>query len=106
VQPRKKLIEVALPLQAINEGSKPETENPFLAGHPRALHNWWARTPLSVCRAVLFAQLVDDPGNDLPPIEASAEREKLLDVVSRLATSPHRAASPAYKNSPLTRSRR
>jgi len=86
VNPRKKLIEVALPLEAINEGSKPETENPFLKGHPRALHNWWARTPLSVCRAVLFAQLVDDPGNDLPRAEASAERQKLLDFVGRLAT--------------------
>ena len=67
---RKKLIEVALPLEAINQGSKPETENPFLKGHPRAIHNWWARTPLSVSRAILFAQLIDDPGNDLPPPQA------------------------------------
>src|SRR5882762_5304349 len=84
--PRKKLIEVALPLDAINKGSKPETENPFLDGHPRAIHNWWARTPLSVCRAVLFAQLVDDPSNDLPPEEAAAARQKLLDLVTKLAT--------------------
>jgi len=83
---RKKLIEGALPLEAINEGSKPETENPFLKGHPRSIHNWWARTPLSVSRAILFAQLIDDPANDLPPDKARAEREKLLALVSRLAT--------------------
>ena len=83
---RKKLIEVALPLEAINEGSKPETENPFLKGHPRSVHNWWARTPLSVCRAILFAQIVDDPANDLPLDQALEERKRLLNLVSRLAT--------------------
>lgn len=83
---RKKLIEVALPLPEINEGSKPETENPFLKGHPRAIHNWWARTPLSVSRAILFAQLIDDPGNDLPPEDAKKERERLIDFVAQLAT--------------------
>lgn len=82
----KKLIEVALPLAAINEGSKPETENPFLKGHPRAVHNWWARTPLSVSRAVLFAQLIDDPGDGLPPKDARRVREILLDFVAKLAT--------------------
>lgn len=83
---KKKLIEVALPLEALNQGSKPETENPFLRGHPRAIHNWWARTPLSVCRSILFAQLVDDPGNTLPPREAEAARRELLDIVAQLAT--------------------
>ena len=82
---RKKLIEVALPLEAINHGAKPETENPFLKGHPRAVHNWWARTPLSVSRAIIFAQLIDDPSNDLPPEEARAKREELLKFVARLA---------------------
>jgi len=75
---RKKLIEVSLPLEAINEGSKPETENPFLKGHPRALHNWWARTPLSVCRAIVFSQIVNDPEDNL-------RREELLSLVGRLA---------------------
>ena len=83
---RKKLIEVALPLDEINKGAIPETENPFLKGHPRAVHNWWARTPLSVSRAIILAQLLDDPGNDLPPEEAQKEREKLLTLVARLAT--------------------
>lgn len=82
----KKLIEVAMPLAAINEGSRPETENPFLKGHPRAIHNWWARTPLSVSRAILFAQLIDDPGNGLPANEARKARQKLLDFVAKLAT--------------------
>jgi len=68
---RKKLIEVALPLEAINEGSKPETENPFLKGHPRA---------------VLFAQLIDDPGNDLTEDAAQTRRGELLEFVGRLAT--------------------
>jgi len=85
----KKLIEVALPLEAINEGSKPETENPFLQGHPRAIHNWWARTPLSVCRAILFAQLVDDPSAHPEKFPTDAEqigeRERLFDIIRRLA---------------------
>ena len=56
---RKKLIEVALPLEKIKrEGSKPETENPFLQGTSAwgTIHLWWARTPLSVCQGnALFA---------------------------------------------------
>lgn len=76
---RKKLIEVVLPLTEINEGSKPETENPFLKGHPRSIHNWWARTPLSVCRALLFAQIIDDP-------DSAEARRRLLEIVRRLAT--------------------
>ena len=83
---RKKLIEVALPLAEINDGSKAETENPFLKGHPRAIHNWWARTPLSVCRAILFAQLVDDPGEGLDAASAEDAREPLLNLVRRLGT--------------------
>ena len=58
---RKKLIEVALPLEAINIASATEKGNPFLKGHPRNLHQWWARRPLAAARAVIFAQMVDDP---------------------------------------------
>ena len=56
---RKKLIEVALPLGAINEASA--REKSIRHGHPSTLHLWWARRPLAACRAVLFGQLVDDP---------------------------------------------
>lgn len=59
---RKKLIEVALPLQKINEASA--REKSIRHGHPSTLHLWWARRPLAACRAVLFAQLVDDPSSD------------------------------------------
>jgi len=59
---RKKLIEVALPLEAINKESA--REKSIRHGHPSTLHLWWARRPLAACRAVLFASLVDDPDSD------------------------------------------
>ena len=58
---RKKLIEVALPLEAINAASA--REKSIRHGHPSTLHLWWARRPLAACRAVLFSQLVDDPSS-------------------------------------------
>ena len=59
---RQKLIEVALPLDAINRESA--REKSIRHGHPSTLHLWWARRPLAACRAVLFASLVDDPDSD------------------------------------------
>ena len=56
---RKKLIEHSLPLDAINAASS--REKSVRHGHPSTLHLWWARRPLAACRAVIFAQLVDDP---------------------------------------------
>lgn len=56
---KKKLIEVALPLQAINDASS--REKSIRHGHPSTLHLWWARRPLAAARAVIFAQMVDDP---------------------------------------------
>ena len=56
---KKKLIEVALPLEIINSEAK--REKSIRHGHPSTLHLWWARRPLAACRAVIFAQLVDDP---------------------------------------------
>lgn len=79
---RKKLIEVALPLDAINAESA--REKSIRHGHPSTLHLWWARRPLAACRAVLFASLVDDPGNDLPEDEAKREREKLFKLIEQL----------------------
>jgi putative DNA methylase len=82
---RKKLIEVALPLDAINAASALEKE-PFTRNHPRSLHIWWARRPLVACRAVLFASLVDDPGEYLPEEEAKKERERLFRLIEQLVT--------------------
>ena len=56
---KKKLIEVALPLEAINRESA--REKSIRQGHPSTLHIWWSRKPLAACRAVVFASLVDDP---------------------------------------------
>ena len=58
---RKKLIEVSLPLEAINIASA--REKSIRHGHPSTLHLWWGTAPLAAARAVLFAQLVDDPSS-------------------------------------------
>ncbi|MGJ5814849.1 DUF1156 domain-containing protein [Paludibaculum fermentans] len=83
---KKKLIEVALPLEAINKESA--REKSIRHGHPSTLHLWWARRPLAACRAVLFASLVDDPSS-LPeqfPTEADQDRERqrLFRLIERL----------------------
>jgi putative DNA methylase len=64
---RKKLIEIALPLEAINVASA--REKSIRHGHPSTLHLWWARRPLAACRAVIFASLVDDPNDPDAPAE-------------------------------------
>lgn len=80
---RKKLIEVAIPLEAINVASV--REKSMRHGHPSALHLWWARRPLAACRAVLFAQLVDDPSSWPDRFrtteEQEAERRRLHRVI-------------------------
>ncbi len=83
---RKKLIEVALPLDAINAASA--REKSIRHGHPSTLHLWWARRPLAAARAVLFAQLVDDP-SDLPEEfpteeEQKKERDRLFEIIEEL----------------------
>lgn len=83
---RKKLIEVALPLEAINVASA--REKSIRHGHPSTLHLWWARRPLAACRAVLFASIVDDPSSNLEkfPTEEAQEKERLrlFDIIERL----------------------
>ena len=83
---KRKLIEVALPLEAINREAA--REKSIRHGHPSTLHLWWARRPLAAARAVLFAQLVDDPSSrpeEFPTPEAQdAERKRLFDLIERL----------------------
>ena len=68
---RKKLIEVALPLEAINTASA--REKSIRHGHPSTLHLWWARRPLAAARAVIFAQMVDDPSGYVEELRADAD---------------------------------
>jgi len=83
---KKKLIEVALPLEAINRESA--REKSIRHGHPSTLHLWWARRPLAACRAVLFGSLVDDPSahpDRFPTEEAQQEeRERLFRIIEEL----------------------
>lgn len=83
---KKKLIEVSLPLETINRESA--REKSIRHGHPSTLHLWWARRPLAACRAVLFAQLVDDPSSNpemFTTVESQdIERERLFGIIEKL----------------------
>ena len=81
---RPKLIEVALPLAAINKAAA--REKSIRHGHPSTLHLWWARRPLAATRAVIWASLVDDPSGDesLTPEEQEKERQRLFKILERL----------------------
>ena len=73
-KPRKKLIEVALPLDAINKASA--REKSIRHGHPSTLHLWWARRPLAAARAVIFAQMVDDPSEYVDVLLSDSKRKR------------------------------
>ena len=87
----RKLIEVALPLDAINAACAYE-KMPGIGAHPRGIHLWWARRPLAAARAVLFAQLVNDPGTNIGrgfkygtnKKEAAIERKRLFKIIEDL----------------------
>jgi putative DNA methylase len=83
---RKKLIEVALPLDAINKASVRESF--IYRGNPSAIHKWWAQRPLAAARAVIFAQMVDDPSScpDLFTTEKAQEkqRQRLFKIIEGL----------------------
>ena len=86
----KKLIEVSMPLDDINAAAA--REKSIRHGHPSTLHLWWARRPLAAARAVLFGQLVNDPGGERgwgaypgqTKADAQRERERLFDIIRRL----------------------
>ena len=120
---RKKLIEVALPLDAINKASA--REKSIRHGHPSTLHLWWARRPLAAARAVIFAQMVDDPSAhpDLFPTEKAQEKERqrlfrIIEdlvlwenttnetVLQRLATRSGKAGATPAPRTPTIRVRR
>ena len=87
----KKLIEVALPLDAINAACAHEKQ-PGIGAHPRGIHLWWARRPLAAARAVIFAQMINDPGYQqgggfkygVNKEKAAAERERLFKIIEEL----------------------
>ena len=76
---KKKLIEVALPLEAINRESA--REKSIRHGHPSTLHLWWARRPLAAARAVIFAQMVDDPSGYVDVLRADAKLRRKAEPV-------------------------
>src|SRR6267378_2099026 len=86
----RKLIEVALPLDAINLAMA--REKSIRHGHPANLHRWWARRPLAAARAVIFAQMVNDPGYQQGggfkygknKKEAAVERDRLFKIIEEL----------------------
>ena len=84
----KKLIEVALPLDAINSAAA--SEKSIRHGHPSTLHLWWARRPLAAARAVIFSQMVNDPGYErnlgrgVNKEKAKVERERLFNILRKL----------------------
>ena len=86
----KRLVEVALPLDRINQAARKEQNNPFLKGHPRSVHVWWARRPQAVCRALVLATLLPDPSDRIEafpnPESQARERERLVDLVARASS--------------------
>src|SRR5271168_5294893 len=90
IQSPRKLIEVALPLDRINAAAA--REKSIRHGHPSTLHLWWARRPLAAARAILFAQLVNDPGTNIGrgfkygmnKKEAAVERKRLFKIIEDL----------------------
>lgn len=83
----KKLIEVSLPLDVINDASAYD-KMPGIGAHPKGIHHWWARLPLPAARAILFASLVNDPSSfpdKFPTEEAQeVERERLFEIIRKL----------------------
>ena len=98
---RKKLIEVALPLDAINDASAYD-KMPGIGPHPKGIHHWWARLPLPCARAILFASLIDDPSSSPDWAEKDAreqdkERLRLFRIIRELLQKKPHEASKAFE---------
>ena len=96
----KKLIEVSLPLDVINDASAYD-KMPGIGAHPKGIHHWWARLPLPSARAILFASLVDDPSahRDRFPTEEvqEKERDRLFDIIRRLCQKKMHTKPEVFK---------
>ena len=90
--PSRKLIEVALPLDAVNAASS--REKSIRHGHPSTLHLWWARRPLAAARAVIFAQMVDDPSGYVDELRSDPVKKRVARRVLKRRLA-ERAAEPA-----------
>ena len=86
----KKLIEVALPLEAINAAAA--REKSIRHGHPSTLHLWWARRPLAAARAVIFAQMVDDPSEYADVLLSDPKRKREAGRELKKRQPSHQAA--------------
>jgi len=89
LQVRKKLIEVALPLDAINKASA--REKSIRHGHPSTLHLWWARRPLAAARAVIFAQMVDDPSDYVDVLLSDSKKRRAAERELKKRLAEHAA---------------
>ena len=100
---RKKLIEVALPLDAINKAAA--REKSIRHGHPSTLHLWWARRPLAAARAVIFAQMVDDPAEYVDELLADPAKKHAAESERNRRRAEHGAQqdSPPARTMPSTR---
>ena len=96
----KKLIEVSLPLDIINDASAYD-KMPGIGAHPKGIHHWWARLPLPSARAVLFASLIDDPSsrpNEFPTEEdQERERERLFEIIRKLCQKKIQTKQDVFK---------
>ena len=86
---KKKLIEVALPLDAINKASA--REKSIRHGHPSTLHLWWARRPLAAARAVIFAQMVDDPSGYVDVLLSDTKKRRAAERELKKRVAGHTA---------------
>jgi len=92
---RKKLIEVALPLEAINIASA--REKSIRHGHPSTLHLWWARRPLAAARAVIFSQMVDDPSEYVDTLREDPTRRRKAETTLKARTKTWDEATKVAK---------